>query len=399
MEDSKMKHIQMKYNLLQIAFWMASCTILGYIAVFLKYKGLSNTEIGIVSGISCLMNMILGPYLSTMCVKSASLSSRKMLTLLFICVGLMFVSITFIPLPKIIIMLVYILVYSLNVSCVPFLSMLCMDLIRTGSYLNFGLSRGLGSVAYASTAMLSGFLIDLFNPVVLSIIYSLSSVVFLVILFTFPTVKDKGVINEKSSIVSIIFKYKLFFFLLLGFTFTFAASTALSTYLIDIVKNLGGNNSFYGIAIFFMAASEMPIMAITPRLMKRFNSVLLIAVAAFFYIVRNYTIALAGNLPILLIGMACQSLSYALTTGVITYYVTYHLEKKDHMMGQTLIAVMTSGLGSMIGNVLGGVISDHYGLSSMLMFARIITLVGAIIIFVAAATKGKALFKKDNHFN
>jgi PPP family 3-phenylpropionic acid transporter len=35
----------------------------------------------------------------------------------------------------------------------------------------------------------------------------------------------------------------------------------------------------------------------------------------------------------------------------------------------------------------------------MLMFARIITLVGAIIIFVAAATKGKALFKKDNHFN
>jgi PPP family 3-phenylpropionic acid transporter len=165
------------------------------------------------------------------------------------------------------------------------------------------------------------------------------------------------------------------------------------------VKNLGGNNSFYGIAIFFMAASEMPIMAITPRLMKRFNSVLLIAIAAFFYIVRNYTIALAGNLPILLIGMACQSLSYALTTGVITYYVTYHLEEKDHMMGQTLIAVMTSGLGSMIGNVLGGVISDHYGLSSMLMFARIITLVGAIIIFVAAATKGKALFKKDNHYN
>ena len=393
-----MKHIQMKYNFLQIAFWMASCTVLGYIAVFLKYKGLTNTEIGIVTGVSCLMNILLSPYLSSLTTKSKHLSSRKMLTLLFIIVGLIFGSITFMNIPKIIIMLAYILVYSLNISCVPFLSMLCMDLIRTGSYLNFGLSRGLGSVAYASTAMLSGFLIDFYNPTILSIIYSSASVIFLLLLYTFPTVKNKTQTIEKSSIVSIIFKYKLFFFLLLGFTFTYAGATTLSTYLIDIVKHLGGNNSFYGIAIFFMAASEMPIMAITPRLMKRFNSILLIAIAAFFYMVRNFTISLAPTLPILLIGMACQSLSYALTTGVITYYVTFHLEEKDHMMGQTLIAVMTSGVGSMIGNVLGGIISDAYGLSSMLVFACILTFTGACIIFITAFSRGKALFKRDSYY-
>ena len=70
----------------------------------------------------------------------------------------------------------------------------------------------------------------------------------------------------------------------------FAAATSLSTYLINVVKNLGGNTSLYGVAIFFMAASEMPVMTITPRLIRRYDSITLIMVAAFFYIIRNFTI-------------------------------------------------------------------------------------------------------------
>ena len=106
----------------------------------------------------------------------------------------------------------------------------------------------------------------------------------------------------------------------------FAAATSLSTYLINVVKNLGGNTSLYGVAIFFMAASEMPVMAITPRLIRRYDSITLIMVAAFFYIIRNFTICLAPSLPVLFIGMMMQSLSYGLLTAVITYYVTYNLK-------------------------------------------------------------------------
>lgn len=61
--------------------------------------------------------------------------------------------------------------------------------------------------------------------------------------------------------------------------------------------------SLYGIAIFCMAASEMPVMSMTHHLLKKYKAETLILVASGFYILRNFTICLAPSLPILLIGM------------------------------------------------------------------------------------------------
>ena len=148
----------------------------------------------------------------------------------------------------------------------------------------------------------------------------------------------------------------------------FSGATAIGTYLINIVKNLGGNTSLYGVAMFAMAFSELPVMMTVPKLMKKFNSVTLILVASIFYLCRNYTIGLAPNLIVLIIGMMFQGLSYGLFTGVITYYVTYNLETQDQMSGQTMIGIMTSGIGSTLGNVLGGVLQDTIGLNALFVF-------------------------------
>ena len=160
----------------------------------------------------------------------------------------------------------------------------------------------------------------------------------------------------------------------------FAGATSIGTYLINIVKNLGGDTSLYGVAMFAMAFSELPVMMAVPKLMKKFNSITLILVASIFYILRNYTIGLAPHLIILIIGMMFQGLSYGLFTGVITYYVTYNLETQDQMAGQTMIGIMTSGIGSTLGNVLGGILQDTIGLNALFMFVYIMTAIGAIVI-------------------
>ena len=43
-----------------------------------------------------------------------------------------------------------------------------MDYLKAGQYINFGLSRGLGSVSYAAGAVLVGQLIDIINPTAVS---------------------------------------------------------------------------------------------------------------------------------------------------------------------------------------------------------------------------------------
>ena len=162
-----------------------------------------------------------------------------------------------------------------------------------------------------------------------------------------------------------------------------SAATSIGTYLINIVTSLGGNTSFYGVAVFIMALSEMPVMALTPRLMKKYKSTDLVLVGAICYGIRNFTICLSPNLVRLCVGMVFQGLSFGLLTTVMTYYVIYNLKVEDQVMGQTMIAVMTTGFGSTLGNILGGFLQDNFGLGSMYIYVYTLTILGIIMVFIA----------------
>lgn len=283
-------------------------------------------------------------------------------------------------LPKVVVMALYIALLFLSTCVVPFLSQFAMDYVKMGHDINFGLARGLGSFSYASSAFLMGYLVEWLEPSVIYIVFIVSSILFIINLLILPNSTIKNESTEKpANPFSLITKYKKFFLFLLGFGFAIAGATSLSTYLINIVKKLGGDSSFYGIAIFFMAASETPFMTMTYRLKKKFGPEKLIVFGLVMYIFRNFLIALAPNLIVLLIGMVFQGCSYGLLFATYTYYCNDALAESDQMAGQTLITMMANGFGFCLGNYLGGVLQDTLGLQSMLIFAMAVTLVGALI--------------------
>lgn len=374
----------MKYNFLHILYWITSCSINGYVAIFLQYKGLSNTQIGLVTGIGAILSIVISPFISSLISKIKGMTIKKLTFILYIIMYGVFLSLVLFNLPVYIIMTLYISLVCLSVSIVPFLSMICMNYLKEGQYINFGLARGLGSVSYAISAIVLGQCIELINPDVIAYIFIIFSILLLVILFSMPDThyQEAETQEKKDSIFSIIAQYKTFFFILLGFSFMFGASATISTYLINIVKNLNGSTSLYGFAIFCMAASEMPVMSATHSLLKKYKSETLILVASVCYILRNFIICLAPHIVILLIGMMFQSVSYGLFTATITYYVNDHLENRHQMMGQTLIGMMSTGLGATIGNVFGGILQDNFGLTSMLIFVCALTVIGVTIMFM-----------------
>ena len=383
-----MKSLQMKYNMLHILFWCSWLTVFGYVAIFLQYRGLSNTEIGIVTGGGAILSVFTTPYISGLISKIKGLTMSKAIVYIYALIFASFLSLRLITGPHFLIMILYMIMLCTLPAIVPFLSMICMNYIKSGQYINFGFSRGLGSVSYAVAAVIVGQLVEFLNPTVIIWVNIISGILLVVILRTLPDcpIADADE-NTSVSAMSIIKNYPVFFMILFAFSFFIAASTSLSTYLINIVHNLGGTTSMYGIAVFFMAASEMPLMTITHRLLKRFSGETLIMASAFFYIIRNFTICLAPNLFILVIGMTFQGFSYGLLTATITYYVNDHLAEPDQMMGQTLIGMMTTGLGCSLGNICGGVLQDALGLNSMLIFACSLTVIGVIIMFVTLRKK------------
>lgn len=375
--------VKNKYNLLYFFYFLACCCLAGFVAVFLQYRGVSNTSIGIVTGGGCVISIFLAPALSSFVTKSKHLNIKSAYYVIQIFMVILFCILSFLPLPAPVVMVAYMIVYTLYFSSAPFMQSLASELTASGYEVNFGVGRGLGSLSWAFNALLFGMLVERFSPAVLSIGYLVFSILFLMILSTMPSTKQTVTSEtgkQGGSIMTIFTKYRIFFLLLLGFSFMMAAATSLGTFFINIVTNLGGDTSFFGFATFVMALSEVPLMAFTPNLMKRFKSVDLILMAGVSYVIRNLLFCLAPNLFILSLGMVFQGLSYGLLTAVITYYVIFNLRMEDQTMGQTLVAVMTGGFGSTIGNILGGYLQDAFGLNAMFIFVYILTLTGILVI-------------------
>ena len=142
-----MKHLQLKYNLLQFFYWICYCCVYGFVAIFLQYHGLSNTEIGIVTGLGAAFTVITSPYLAGLIGKIKSMTNEKMVVLTMIGTFILYGLMSLIKFPHVIMIILYILLIQLIATDVPVVSQICMDYLKEGEYLDFGLARGLGSLS------------------------------------------------------------------------------------------------------------------------------------------------------------------------------------------------------------------------------------------------------------
>ena len=103
------------------------------------------------------------------------------------------------------------------------------------------------------------------------------------------------------------------------------------------------------------------------------------------FALRNVIIATSPNLVLLLAGISLRGIAYGLMTAVITLYVSYYLQNVDQVMGQTMIVIMTNGVGSTLGNFCGGWAIDNMGLQAMIYGTMVVSIIGAVIILIASS--------------
>lgn len=376
-----------KYNLLYFINCIASVCLGGFVAVFLQYKGVSNTLIGFITGSGCVISIFASPLISSLIGKIKGLDARKLIIVIWSILAIIYAFLTFVSLNEYLIMIIYLLMYALYISNGSLFQVVASDYMNAGYEINFGLARGLGSAAWAIGALIFGWLVDLFHPMILIVGFIVFTALMIIDLLSFPKIKtsheDTAQKTKNGSLITFAKKYKIFMLILVGFAFMFASASATSTFMINIVNKLGGTTTFFGIISFVMAFSEMPVMAIVGKNMKHLNTPKLVLFGGFCYIIRNFGLCLAPNLPLLLVAGIFQGLSYGLLIPVLTYHVFYHFDEEDQVNGQMAILTMTSGVGATLGNYLGGFLQDAFGINAMYMFVFACTLIGFVIIFIA----------------
>ncbi len=393
--------LQVQYSLAQGLYWGAGCALTGFTAVFLQSRGLGNTEIGLTAGLASLASCFVSPLLSKVAARWNGISLQVYMMMYLGLSGLLYALLALLPLPDWLIMAGYGMTFCL------FLSMNC---IAQGLRLKFGPARGVGSISFAAAAMILAQLSSWLEPGCLGWIYAAGTACLSVVLLWMPQVYAAGddcrqaaeADSELSAQVTgkrqgcLFGKYPLFFVLLAGFGLCYMVASCMQTYLVNILEDMHLDPSLLGISLFLMAASELPVMVLTPRIRQRMGSLPLLLAAALCYGCRNLLVAQATSFAMLLTGLMCQGISFGLFTVVITEYAGSVLEPGDRLTGQSWIAIATTGLGGMAGNLFGGILQDTLGLPVLLQLCSVMTVVG-VAIAVAGLVRAAILREMAGH--
>ena len=387
LEKVQVKH---QYSVVQALYWMTSCALAGYAAVYLQDRGLSNTLIGVtVVGAACL-SMVIQPLAAQVVESISGLTVKKVIQALIVMMAVMFGVLTVIPVPVAGVVILYMGMNTLNYCMPPMLSAMGMEFINRGYYLNFGLSRGLGSISYAVCAAVLGIVIDRFFPGVLGYIYVVLAILLFLAVSAMkdleaeePTFQQEIVEREKKpeeSIWKTVCKNKTFLCLMIGFCLANMNNAAIATYTVNIIKNLGGSDTVLGFANFVSAASEMPVMLLFGYFMKKGNCIRLLKVSAVFFLIKPLVLVFANALPLVILGLGLQGLSFGLFTPAAVYYVNSTLISEQRVKGQAIFSTITAGAATCGGNVLGGWLQDAFGLQTMLWVCAAMALVGVLFV-------------------
>ena len=164
MSPSKSKNLTPSYAVIQGLYWMYFAAIMSFSGFFLLSGGFTNTQIGILAAIAGLLSAVLQPVLAGYADQPQSPSLKKLIQMLYL-LQLILVIGLFLSHSLILTGLLYGSSIALLQLMTPFINSLGMESINQGHSLNFGLARGMGSVAYACICYILGIITVKAGPV------------------------------------------------------------------------------------------------------------------------------------------------------------------------------------------------------------------------------------------
>jgi PPP family 3-phenylpropionic acid transporter len=260
--------------------------------------------------------------------------------------------------------------------------------------INYGLTRALGSLGFAVTALIAGGLLDRYGMNLL--FYLHGGFIAVAVIFLLPI--DESMIKPSKS-ESLIGRLKLTDIreLLKGdyllFTtlciFIFASIRASQIYFPILLKNLGGTNKHLGLALLFQAAAEVPFLIITDRLLRRIGDTVLIFVSMIFFCLKIYLHLIVGTALAAVVIQSLQGPSYAVFLPASVHFINRISPPKSKTVAQAAAVAIYLGVGTILASSLGFVAIELAGIKAMYIFATLITAVVTVVYVVTLFRKGR----------
>lgn len=422
----KRTSLLIKYCILQGLFWAICCVSSGSINTYLYEIGVGTGTIGLLSGLAGVTATLIQPVLGGIADRNPTKRGWRFMLQAFSV--LLLASYIVLKLTSnhavsgFLMAVTFMSVYAMF----PFINGIAFYYEGEGIVLDYGTSRGVGSLCSAGTSYLVGAGVTAFGVSVITTMGIALTILFAVCTFTFPlidterakkeafaldtlepdthaggyesgdiaeAVEDGDVYvmgeteaPESDGTIAFFRRYPEFAAILFGLICVFCAQTLGSGYTLQICERLGGGTTEMGIVQAIAAIVELPIMFSFSAIIKRVPSYKLLKVASVAFLLKAVCYLFANSIFIIYAAQLLQMFSYGLFTMAAVYYANEIVTGSNKLKGQALLGSATS-IGGPAGNFLGGVLIQAFGLTVDLAVAVVLGVIGVASVFMANRLK------------
>ncbi len=384
------KDMTLPYILLQSSYWMQFCVCVCFAVIYLQGIGFSNTKLGILSALGNLAGMLFGPYLADKMDRKENWAPLRLMPYLLVlqaaaCIGLLLVSKN-----QTLSFIFYVLYMAFCVSTNTLILKIYSDISYAGLKTDYSLARGLGSLSFVIVSAVLGVLIEKTSvmtvPACGLVLTVYETIAYLITKKRMPEIRFEASEKESVPMSSFIRENKMFFIMLTGTALLFFSHNNITGFLINVVRNVGGDTKTSGFLNSFMAVMELPFMFFYTKLFGKMDQKKVLAASFIFFSIKELCFAMAGSLTGLYASFLFQGPSFALYSAAIVPYVEMKIGHQDAGKAQSLAYTMTT-LGSVLSSVFAGRLYDVLSVSETLWISFAVSLLGTLIAIFSMKKK------------
>ena len=389
--------LTLRYTCQQIMYWAAAAGVMSFASAFLLEKGFAASQVGLILASGNLLSCAVQPILADRADRAgAHLVTRYIAVLTALCIAF-FAALQFIPMPQWMFGLLYLMGIFTFDAMMPLLNAVVVAYNEQNYYINFGLSRGIGSFAFSLAALAIGKVIAGWGADwMLWIVISLLAVN-LVFTLGFPKLNSRrecGIELAQSCSVPVFFaRYRWYCVSLLGIMLLAMFHAMSENYLIKIMERIGGDSSNVGVALFVATVVEMPILIFLDNIRRRVKDNLLLKIGGLSFLLKAVLFMFAPNVNSIYIVQLLQATSYTFISPIQLYYASAKVADEDMVKGQAFITASYT-LGCAMGNFAGGQLLDAFNVPVMLAAGIAMATLGTAILFITVEKKDKYILQK-----
>ena len=380
---------------------MMFCVGFGYATSYLQNLNVPDGTIGISISVFALLGALFQFILGRVADKSRRWNFKNLIILLASVQLASSLALPFLTSFSVISTILFGLVLLLTYSMLPLLNSVSFFYTACNLKVDFGIARGVGSMAYGIISIILGKAVTSFGTSCIPFFAAAVAFALLIEASLLPspagytTAKNTNIVSQKNDSNDssdrkkqrpLIFRYPAFMLMIFGVTVVMVFHNMNITYLVRIIEKAGGNSTNLGIALGISAVMEIPSLLFYRKLSKLAPSRILLLISCGVFSLKALLFCVAGNVTAVYLIQGLSIGAFGLLAASKVYYAHDTFDEKDIVTGQALVS-MTEAVGMVMGSFFGGLIINASGINGVLWGGFAICATGTAFAAIGAFKK------------